>query len=521
MKTLRSYVYGTWHEADRDFRTLFDPCREAPVAQASSTGVDFGKVLDHARERGGPALRELSWAERGALLKAASKVLHEARDELIELSLVNTGATRKDAKFDLDGATGTLAFYSYLANDLSSASDFIADGDGAPLGRSAKFWGQHVWVPRPGVAVHINAFNFPAWGFAEKAACAILAGMPVITKPATSTALVTERCVELLVEAGVFPDGAFQFICGGTGDLLEQLGSQDVLAFTGSADTALELRGLPNLLARSTTVNIEADSLNAAVLGPDLSEGDEAYQLFVREVAREMTQKSGQKCTAVRRIFVPEGALADVRDALVAALEGAVVGDPRDSQVKMGPLATEQQLKDAVDGVAKLAGTGKIAYGTGQRVEGVGAEAGKGYFFAPTLLEVADARAAQEVHRHEVFGPVATLMPYGGDAEEVARLVALADGTLVTSLYSDDRDFVGAYLRTGAAHTGRLYLGSEKMAEQALGSGIALPQSHHGGPGRAGGGSELGGERGLELYMQRVALQGSRFMIERLGGDGE
>lgn len=515
MKTLRSYVYGTWHEADRDFQTLYDPCQGEAIAQASTSGVDFGRVLSHARDVGGPALRALSWQERGALLKQAAKVLHEARDELIELSLVNTGATRKDAKFDLDGATGTLSFYSYLASEFGERPHFAPDGEGAPLGRSAKFWGQHVWVPKHGVAVHINAFNFPAWGFAEKAACAILAGMPVVTKPATSTAYVTERCIELLIEAGVFPEGSFQFIAGSTGDLLSQLGSQDVLAFTGSADTALKLRGLENLLASSTTVNIEADSLNAAVLGPDLEEGDEAYQLFIREVAREMTQKSGQKCTAIRRIVVPAERLADARDALAAELEGVRVGDPRDSEVNMGPLATQQQLDDAVAGTKKLSAAAKIVFGTGERVDGIGSAAGQGYYFAPTILEATDSDA-EVLHTHEVFGPVATLVSYDGSAERAAQIVSRSDGTLVNSVYSDDRAWVGTYLAAGGAYTGRLYLGSEKMAAQALGSGLALPQSLHGGPGRAGGGTELGGTRGVELYMQRVALQGSRFMIEKL-----
>ncbi|MCA8962624.1 MAG: aldehyde dehydrogenase family protein, partial [Planctomycetes bacterium] len=356
---------------------------------------------------------------------------------------------------------------------------------------------------------------------AEKAACAILAGMPVITKPATSSAMVTERCVEILVEAGAFPAGVFQFIAGGTGDLISRLGAQDVLAFTGSADTALRLRSAENLLSTNARVNLEADSLNAAVLGGDVEEGSETWDLFLRDVAREITQKSGQKCTAVRRVFVPNDRVDAVIESLSDALSSVVVGDPSEGTVNMGPLATRQQLEDAVAGVAKLAAEGAIVHGSGERVDGVGAEPGRGYFFAPTLVRAHDGMTAEAIHRHEVFGPCATVIGYDGTPGMAAQLVARADGTLVTSLYSDDLEAVESYMAAGGCYTGRLYLGSEKMAEQAPGSGIALPQSLHGGPGRAGGGAELGGRDGLRLYMQRVALQGSRPMIDRIFGANE
>ncbi len=519
MKTLKSYVSGAWHEAADGFVDLHDPCTEEVVGRASTAGIDFGAALAYARETGGPALRELTFAQRGEMLLAASKALHAQRDALIDLSLLNTGTTRKDAKFDIDGATGTLSFYAYLGKELGDRK-VLLDGEGAQLGRSAKFWGQHVLVSRPGVAVHVNAFNFPAWGFAEKAACSLLAGVPAISKPATATSMLTERCIELLVEADVLPAGALSLACGRTGDLIGRLGSQDVLAFTGSADTGLMLRRGENLLRASTHVNIEADSLNAAVLGPDVDASCETWSLFLTEVVREMTQKSGQKCTAVRRIFCPKDRVDELLGALTERLADVVTGDPRDGSVSMGPLATAQQLDDAVAGVAKLvAGGAAIVSGAGERVEGASARAaGKGWFFGPTLLRADDPDAAAVVHEHEVFGPVATVMPYDGSAARAAALVARGDGTLVTSVYSDDQGFVGDYVASGGAFTGRLYLGSEKMAEQALGSGLALPQSIHGGPGRAGGGEELGGARGLSPYMQRVALQGSRSMIERLYG---
>ncbi len=315
MRTLRSHVLGRWHQADAGFVPLHNPCTEEPIAQASSRGIDFRAAYEFARDRGGPALREMTFEQRGALLAAMSKALYEKRDELIQLSALNTGVTRKDAKFDLDGAMFTLSYYAKLGQSLGDRRTLTED-EGAQLGRSPRFWGRHLRLPRRGVALHVNAFNFPAWGLAEKAACAILAGMPVLSKPATSSAWVAERCAEILVDAEVLPEGVFGMICGSTGDLLEHLGEQDVFAFTGSADTALKLRGMPNLLAASTRVNIEADSLNAAVLAPGLDRDGETWGLFLQDVAREITQKTGQKCTAVRRIFVPRDELDEVQAEL-------------------------------------------------------------------------------------------------------------------------------------------------------------------------------------------------------------
>ncbi len=517
MKTLKSYVCGGWHEADGGFATLYNPSTEEPIAQASSQGVDFGAALAYARDRGGSALRELDFLARGELLKNMSRALYEKRDELIALSLENTGTTRRDAKFDLDGATGTLHYYGALASALGP-NKVIVDGEGQKLGRSARFWGEHVRVPLRGAAVLINAFNFPAWGFAEKAAAAILAGMPVIIKPATSTAMVTERCIEILVEADVVPDGVMSLICGSAGDLLSRLDSQDVLAFTGSADTALKLKSGDNLLAQCTRVNVEADSLNSAVLAGDVEPSSETWGLFLNDVFREITQKSGQKCTAVRRIFVPAEHADTIQAELSQRMGDVVVGHPGDPSVTMGPLASDAQLKDAIEGTKSLAGESKIVHGHGERVDGVGAEAGKGYFFAPTLLRNDDTGADDLVHRREVFGPVATLLPYDGSAEKAAELVALGGGSLVASYYSDSDDNAETFLAAAGPFSGRIYLGSEKMAEQAPGSGVALPQSLHGGPGRAGGGEELGGLRALNLYTQRVALQGSRKMLQNLTG---
>jgi oxepin-CoA hydrolase/3-oxo-5,6-dehydrosuberyl-CoA semialdehyde dehydrogenase len=517
MKTLRSYVYGKWHEADSGFVPLVNPATEEEIARASSAGVDFGRVMEHARTVGGPALRELSFVERANLVKEVSRVLREHRDELLELSRLNTGTTRPSGAFDVDGASGTLAWYAGFGRRLGD-NPLLAEGDGVQLARSPGFWGQHVLVPRRGVAVHVNAFNFPVWGFAEKAACALIAGMPLVTKPATATAMVAERAVELVIEAGVVPEGAIQLVCGSTGDLLDRLGELDVLAFTGSAETAAGLRDRDNLRRANTRINVEADSLNAAVLAPGAT--GPARELFFTDVVREMTQKSGQKCTAVRRVLVPAGELDAVEEELAGRLAEVVTGDPADDSVTMGPLATAQQLADTVSGTAELAAAARLVAGTGKRVDGAGAPAGKGYFFAPTLLRAGDPRAAGPVHRREVFAPVATLLPYDGSAAEAAEVVGLAGGTLVTSVYGDDESWLADFARGVGSYTGRLYVGSEGSAGDAPGSGIALPQTLHGGPGRAGGGEELGGSVGLGLYLQRVALQGARPLVDRLAGRG-
>ena len=519
MKILRSHLMGKWCAAEADpYAILHDPTTEDPLAKASSAGIDFRAAVDHARTRGGSALRELSFSQRGELLIAMSKAIHEHRAELLQLSMTNCGTTRKDSKFDIDGATGTLYHYGALGKELGDGH-VLPDGDGEQLGRSSIFWGRHGRVSRDGVAIHINAFNFPAWGFAEKAAAAILAGMPVITKPATSTCLVTERCIETVVEADCLPEGVLGLICGSVADLFDHLHGQDVVAFTGSADTALKIRSHENLLARSTPVNVEADSLNAAILAPDVEPGSEVWNLFIREVSREVTQKSGQKCTAVRRIFVPEHQLATVEEAMCAELSGRVTGSPFDDKTNVGPLATADQLSSVLDGVKKLRQVADLVHGSGERVDGNGAQPGKGYFFAPTLLRAKEAGGADLIHDLEVFGPVSTICPFDGEAPTAACLNSRGDGSLVTSVYSDSEEWTFDLLKRCGSWSGRFYLGSEKMVSQAPGSGVALPASLHGGPGRAGGGEELGGVRALDLYSQRIVLQGSRRVVERFIGD--
>jgi oxepin-CoA hydrolase/3-oxo-5,6-dehydrosuberyl-CoA semialdehyde dehydrogenase len=516
MENLESYVCGGWVTGQGKMATLVNPATEEPLAQTSTEGIDFGRAVEFARREGGAALRTMTYAERGELLRAMSRLLHANRDALIDVAIKNGGNTRGDAKFDIDGAIGTLAFYADLAQSLGPVR-FLVDGEGVQLGRSPRFFGQHVMVPRAGVAVHVNAFNFPGWGFGEKAACALLAGMPVICKPATSTALLAFRMVKLLVEAQIFPRGALSFVAGPAGDLLAQLGGEDVVAFTGSSDTAVTIRTMPNIAGSSVRVNVEADSLNGAVLGPDARPGSETYRMFLRDVARDMTQKAGQKCTAIRRIFAPAADADQVKADLADMLRDARVGDPANDAVTVGPLATQAQLRDVRAGIERLAAEASIVLGAGP-FERVGIAGEKGYFVPPTLLFSSAADAARAVHTYEVFGPVATLLPYSGEASHAIDLVRRGGGGLVCSVYSDDRAFVTEMLFGIAPLHGRLMLGSEKIADQTPGPGTVLPQMVHGGPGRAGAGEELGGIRGLAFYSQRTAVQGSRPILEAILG---
>ena len=500
MKTLSSYVQDRWTPGSGPFATLVNPSTEEPLAQTSTSGIDMGAAVEHARSVGAPALRELTFAQRGALLLAWSKALHAARDELIGLAIANGGNTRGDAKFDIDGAIATLAHYAELGTQLGSLKA-LRDGEPVQLGRTARYAGVHLWVPRDGVAVHINAFNFPAWGTAEKAACALLAGMPIISKPATSTALVAWRLSE--IGAPLLPRGTFQFLCGSPGDLLDRLGPQDVVAFTGSSQTAAKLRD--QLGRRGVKLNVEADSLNAAVLGPDAAPGSATWDLFVSDVARDMTQKTGQKCTAVRRIFVSPDRAGEAQEALVDRLSQIRVGNPANPENTMGPVSTADQQRDVRAGIAKLASESQPVF------EGKVSET-KGYFIPPTLLVARDPAAAKLMHTDEVFGPVATLAA----TIDPAALVRRGGGGLVCSVYSDDRDFLRQCVLAIAPFHGRIYLGSEKVAGQTMGPGTVLPQLLHGGPGHAGGGEELGGLRGLQLYSQRVALQGDRALLDAI-----
>jgi len=512
---LRSFAAGRWIESTGARTLLVNPATEETVAEIAAGGIDWAVALGAARTAG-LAFSRLTFGERGAMLKAASKLLHGHRDELIGLAIANGGNTRGDAKFDIDGATGTLAAYADLGAQIGDVR-FLVDGEGIQLTRSVRFYGQHIAVPRRGVAVHINAFNFPGWNMMEKAAVALLAGLPVVTKPATATAVVAHRIIEILIEGKVFPDGILTLCLGPVGDLLAHLDGQDCLAFTGSSDTGQEIRRHPTVIARSVRVNIEADSLNAAVLGPDAARDSEAYAQFVADVVRDMTQKTGQKCTAIRRVMVPADRLAEVAEDLSERLAGVRVGNPALEEVNMGPVATARQHSDVRAGIARLREEADVVFGGDGSVEALGVPAGKGFFVGPVLLKLREG-AGTVVHAHEVFGPVATLVLFGGDALGAAALVARGQGCLVSSVYSDDRGFLGEMALELAPYNGRLFLGSSKLAGHAVGPGTVLPQLVHGGPGRAGGGEELGGARGLWFYLQRTAIAGDRPILDAVFG---
>ena len=513
-RLLKSYLSGRWAEGTGRAQTLVNPATEEPLAEVKSGGLDLAGALEHARKVGGPALRAMTLGERGAMLRRMTDALQAHRNELLDLAVANGGNTRGDAKFDVDGAIFTLAAYADLGKGLGEVK-VLADGEGIPLARNPRFHGQHILVPRTGVAVHINAFNFPAWGLAEKAAVALLAGMPVVSKPATSSALVAHRILEVLTEAQAMPAGALSLLMGGAGDLLEHLGPFDVVAFTGSSDTGVSIRSISPVIKNSVRVNVEADSLNAAILGPDVAAGQETWDYFVKDVLRDMTQKAGQKCTAIRRVLVPSDRADRLRDDLVERLSAVTVGNPALDNVRMGPVATAGQLEDVRAGVAQLARDGRLVFGSGD-VKAVGVPAGKGFFTTPVLIEVEAGAPAPSVHSREVFGPVATLVPYSGRADDAAELVGRGRGGLVSSVYSEDAAFTADVVLGIAPFHGRVFLGSAKIAEASPGPGTVLPMLVHGGPGRAGGGEELGGLRGLGFYMQRVALEGSRPVIEKI-----
>ncbi len=521
MKQLKSYLAGSWHEGQGDSIVLYNPASEAPVAEIKRA-TQLKQALAHAREVGGPALRAMSFAERGALLARLAKLIHGHREELLDLATENGGNTRGDAKFDLDGGTAVLASYAQLAESLGD-NPWILEGDAEPIMRGSKIRAQHVLMPRLGAAIHINAFNFPAWGMLGKLAVALLCGMPVLTKPATSTAVVAARVAEILVAEGELPPGAFSLLLGPAGDLLDHVGPQDVVAFTGSADTGAKIRSHAQVVARSVRVNVEADSLNAVVLGPDVEPGTELFDVAIRDLVTELTQKAGQKCTATRRILVPQERLDDVRAALTERLTeiAGKTGDPARKEVRMGPLSSAQQLRDAHAGLKALAGSATRIAGNPERREFVGATEGKGWFLEPILFE-ATAEAALDpnaaFHRLEVFAPVATLLPYDGQVATAATIIGAGEGSLVTTVYTDDRKFSTAAVTAMAPLLGRLVVVDEKAAAGSMSPGCVFPVVNHGGPGRAGGGGELGGRAGLQLYLQRTTIQGGGSQLARLLG---
>ena len=493
----------------------------SPVAHTHAEALDFAEAHRHAHRVGVPALRALDFQQRAARLRALGAYLLEHKEGLYALSR-HTGATRSDSWVDIEGGTGTLYSYAAIGAAELPSGNVVHEGPVVPLGKQGKFAGTHILVPRGGVAVHINAFNFPVWGLLEKFAPSFLAGMPCIAKPATATSYLTEALVRLMHASGLLPPGSLQLVIGGTGNLLDLLTEPDVVTFTGSADTAARLRTHPNLVARSIPFNAEADSLNCAILAPEVSPDDEEFELFVREVAREMTTKAGQKCTAIRRAIVPRVHLPAVAERLAQRLAKVVVGDPAVEGVKMGALASHAQRSDVSERVQALAQGNEIVFGAGApggpAFAPVGEGVAGGAFFPPTLLLCRDPHGQAAVHDVEAFGPVSTLMPYD-DLDEAVALAARGRGSLVSTLVTREPKVAARVVPAIAAWHGRVHLLDREAAGESTGHGSPLPALKHGGPGRAGGGEELGGVRAVHHYLQRAAVQGSPTMLAAVTGE--
>ena len=514
MPVLRSFVDGRW-TAPPDGQPVRDAVTGDEVTRVSSAGIDLGAALDYGRRVGGPALRALTFHDRAALAKAVGLMLREHRDELYELS-ARTGATLGDSRFDVDGGIGVLLSYASKAKRELPNDTVYVEGAVESLGRGGQFVGQHILTPLLGVAVQVNAFNFPVWGPLEKLAPALIAGVPTLVKPASQTAYLTARLVELIVESGILPPGSVQLLCGSAGDLLDHLGEQDLLSFTGSASTAQQLRAHRNIVARSVRFNAEADSLNCSILGPDATPGTVEFDLFIKQLVTEMTVKAGQKCTAIRRAFVPAGQLNEVIDATRARLEKIVVGNPADESVRMGALASLEQREEVRRSVKSLQAAGRLVFGDPDRVEVVGADENRGAFISPLLLRCDDASRA-EPHELEAFGPVSTVMGYS-DTAEVIALAARGRGSLAGSVVTGDAGFARSVVLGLAPWHGRLLVLDQDDARESTGHGSPLPMLVHGGPGRAGGGEEMGGIRGVLHHMQRTAVQASPRLLGAVTG---
>jgi 3,4-dehydroadipyl-CoA semialdehyde dehydrogenase len=492
---------------------LLDPVLGSELARVDAAGLDLAAGFAFARERGGAALRALTYAQRGALLAAILKVLQSNREHYYAISTANSGTVKNDTAIDVDGGIYTLGIYAKMGEGLGERRHLL-DGESARLGKDAAFQSQHVLVPTRGVALFINAFNFPGWGLWEKAAPALLSGVPVIVKPATATAWLTQRMVQDVNAAGILPSGALSVVCGSSAGLLDQLQPFDVVSFTGSADTAAIIRTHPAIARGSVRVNIEADSINSAMLLPGEALGGDAFELLAKEVVREMTQKSGQKCTAIRRVFVPQDVYAQAAEAISARLAKITVGNPRNESVRMGALVSRAQLSAVRAGLAELQQHAQVLHDGASRPL-VDADPDIACCIGPTLLGAPHPQASPRVHDLEVFGPVATLMPYR-DASEGVDLVRRGHGSLVASLYGSD---AAALARTALELTdthGRVHVVSPEVASLHTGHGNVMPQSLHGGPGRAGGGEELGGLRALNFYHRRAAVQAASAVLAHL-----
>jgi len=514
MKLLKllNYAQDGWHQASAGLAEVHSAVTGEVIAETGSHGLDFRAMLDHARNVGGPALRRMTFHERAWMLKDLANAIMARKEELYALSF-NSGATRADGWIDIEGGAGTLFSFSSKGRRELPNGRVLIDGAMEPLSKTGSFVGQHVFTPLQGVAVHINAFNFPVWGMLEKLGPTLLAGVPAIVKPGSSTGYLTELAVRIMIEADVLPKGALQLIMGSTGDLLDHLTCQDVVSFTGSAATAMKLQSHPVIARESVRFVAERDSLNASILGPDAGPGTPEFDLFVKEVAREMTVKAGQKCTAIRRAMAPAHYLDAVEAALSERLARIRIGDPREEGVQMGPLASQAQLRSVREAVAELGKSARIVSGD----PGLSPVPGNGAFISPILLRSDDPWGSDAVHDVEAFGPVSTLMPYR-DLDDAIALANRGMGSLALSLFTFDRETAESFVLGAGAFHGRMVILDRNSAKESTGHGSPLPVLVHGGPGRAGGGEEMGGIRGVKHYMQRSALQGGPQMLSKIVG---
>jgi oxepin-CoA hydrolase/3-oxo-5,6-dehydrosuberyl-CoA semialdehyde dehydrogenase len=510
MQKLENYILGKWITGEGEGQVLYNAVTEVPIASATTKGIDFNAVLRYARETGNPVLRKMTFQERGRMLRALALHLLQKKDLFYSISY-QTGATKIDSWIDIEGGIGNLFSNASLRRKLPDES-FCLDGDPINLSKQNSFMAHHLLVPKEGVAVHINAYNFPVWGMLEKIAVNLLAGVPAIVKPATATSFLTEAVVKEIVASGILPEGALQLLCGSAGDLLDHLNSQDVVTFTGSAHTGLMLKSHPRILSENIPFNLEADSLNCMVLGEDVQPGHPDWDIFIKEVKKEMTVKAGQKCTAVRRIFVPENKMEEVWKSIAIELDKTVIGNPLNEKVRMGSLAGKAQREEVRAQAEKLLASSEILYGSLENVSVVDADPEKGAFMSPLLLLNKTPFSSEEPHNVEAFGPVSTIMPYRGIGEAI-ELSKKGKGSLCSSIITSSHSLARSYAIEAATHHGRILVLNQDCAKESTGHGSPLPLLVHGGPGRAGGGEEMGGLRGVKHYLQRTAIQGSPTMI--------
>ncbi len=503
---LENYITGNWITGDGDGQQLFNAVTGEPIATATTKGLDFDQILAYGRKVGNPALRKMTFHQRGNMLKALALHLRNHLDAFYKISY-QTGATRADSWVDIEGGIGNLFANASLRRKFPDEI-FCIDGESHNLSKNNSFMGTHILVPKEGVAIHINAFNFPVWGMLEKIAVNLLAGMPCIVKPATITSYLTEAVVKEIIASKILPEGSLQLICGSAGDMLNHVSSQDVVTFTGSAATGLLLRSNPVILKESVPFTMEADSLNCMVLGKDVTPGMPEWDIFIKEIRKEMTLKAGQRCTGVRRIFVPENKMEEVWKAIAASLSQTTIGNPLNEKVRMGSLAGQSQKQEVKSQIHKLLASSQIVYGSLDSVELIDADATKGAFMSPVLLMNEKPFESKEAHEVEAFGPVSTIMPYK-DMEEAIVLSKLGKGSLCSTIVTPNYNEARQYVIGAASHHGRILILNNECAKESTGHGSPLPLLVHGGPGRAGGGEEMGGIRGVKHYLQRTALQGS------------